>query len=117
MKANEFVKKFGWEAVIEAVKKLPENHDFQSTEAVPIEKNGTFVGFDCKVYTVSSVEVKRLVESYELVEKRGGLVKAKATLIGMSDLLKQRPVMPTLHNQFIRLKQAIADVEACKEVS
>ena len=78
MKANEFVKKHGWEAVIEAVKTTPIDHDFQSTDLEPIlARDGSIIGFDCKVHTISHAEVKRLVGSYELVMDYYGLARAK----------------------------------------
>ena len=76
MKANEFVKKVG----IEAVKSYIAAYKDHLTD-----------------------ELKRLVESHELVEKLGGLDEAK---IYVPDGYKSE-----------RLKQAIADVESCMEVS
>lgn len=49
------------------------------------------------------IDIKRLVESHELVEKLGGLDEAK---IYVPDGYKSE-----------RLKQAIADVKSCMEVS
>ncbi len=75
MKANEFFKKVG----IEAVKSYIAAYEDHLTD-----------------------ELKRLVESHELVEKLGGLDGAK---IYVPDGYKSE-----------RLKQAIADVESCMEV-
>ena len=49
-------------------------------------------------------EVKRLVESHELVESYGGLNGAKVKLNSLHDESTFKP----------KLKQAIADVESCK---
>ena len=82
MKANEFVKKFGW------------------------YEAKAFLSFDSEVeivYTASFFDdLKRLVESHELVENWGGLDDAKFAL-----QLVRYPK---------RLEQAIADVESCMEV-
>ncbi|WP_180008295.1 hypothetical protein [Acinetobacter sp. YH12238] len=81
MKANQFVKKFGW------------------------YEAKAFLSFDSEVeivYTASFFDdLKRLVESHELVENWGGLDDAKFAL-----QLVRYPE---------RLKQAIADVESCME--
>ena len=52
-------------------------------------------------------DLKRLVESWELVEKVGGLNKAKADLAS-TDYNSEQDFYETL-------KQAIADVESCNE--
>lgn len=80
MNAVEFVKKHGWEAVIEAVKSTTaeETAAFESTDLDPIlAKDGSVIGFNVKVYAIPYIEVKSLVESWELVEKHGGLIGAK----------------------------------------
>ena len=80
MKANEYIKKYGTDCAKEILK---HNQDLVN------------VGF--------FINLKRLVESYELVENWGGLDDAKFAL-----QLVRYPE---------RLKQAIADVESCMEVS
>ena len=107
MKANKFVKKHGWEAVAHALKTAPENHDFQSTDLEPIlAKDGSIVGFDCKVHTVDFAEVKRLVESYELIVKDFESV----------EIAEYEYMVSASYNEpyWVRVKQAIADVESCK---
>ena len=95
MKANEYIKKYGTDCAKEILKY---NQDL----------------VDVSFF----IDLKRLVESRELVESRGGLGAAKHELI----LLQKR-----LHNSFgyesivasekiENLKQAIADVESCMEV-
>lgn len=81
MKANEFIKKFGWENAKLAAKGL-----LPMDEGMP-------------VFDYNSEDLKRLVESYELVESWGGLDDAKFAL-----QLVRYPE---------RLNQAIADVESC----
>ena len=76
MKANEFFKAMG----LDAVKGFIKNGNIRTPE--------------------TELELKRLVESHELVDKVGGLDEAK---IYVPDGYKSK-----------RLKQAIADVESCK---
>ncbi|EOR06847.1 hypothetical protein [Acinetobacter tandoii] len=80
MKANEFVKKHGWDAVINAVKSTnaEETATFESTNLDPIlSKSGEVIRFNVKVHRIKYEEVKRLVESYELINGLGGYEKAK----------------------------------------
>lgn len=110
MKANEFVKKHGWTAVVEAVKSTnaEETAFFESTELESIlSKKGSFIGFDVKVHRIKYEEVKHLVESYELVGNFGGLEKAMDAVINQE--ANSRPMS--------QLAQAIADVESCMEVN
>lgn len=105
MKASEFVKKHGLVAVAEAVKAAPIDHDFQSTDLEPkFANDGSVIGFDCKVYTISHAEVKRIVESHELVESYGGLSQSRRWI--------ERTVFK-LSDSMIALKKAITDVESC----
>ena len=109
MKANEFVKKHGWDAVINAVKSTNEEEtaEFESTDLDPIlSKRGDTIGFNVKVYRIKYGEVKRLVESHEVVENHNGVDMAKRFIDANIEC-----------NDSDRLKQAIADVESCKEVS
>lgn len=91
MKANEFAKRFGWEKSKMAVKKL-----------LPMEDG-------MPVFDYNSEDLKRLVESYELVESYGGVSKAKAdtrllTCFGDNDFFRE-----------VTLKKSIVDVESCNE--
>ena len=91
MKANEFVKKFGWR---EAQKCLPY-----------CSKRGDFIYY--KNIEVNFNELKRIVESHELVEGYGGIKKAKSdtgfpTCFGDNDFFRE-----------VTLKKALADVESC----
>lgn len=99
MKANEFVKKVGWDLAKEYADECPSycnylhEHGFYSiSETWQLNKKHVLVS-----------DLKRLVESYELVEKLGGLDEAK---IYVPDGYKSE-----------RLKQAIVDVESCMEVA
>lgn len=83
MNAVEFVKKYGWTAVIAAVKSTTaeETAAFESKDLDPIlAKDGTAIGFNVKVHAIPYLEVKSLVESWELVEKHGGLISSKKFL-------------------------------------
>ena len=91
MKANEFVKKFGWEEskkhlleVREAVNQIPYKHSAEDF----------------------SNDLKRLVESHDLVGRNDGIESAK--------MMIERTKFP-LSDRIIRLKKAIADVESCME--
>ena len=86
MKENEFVKKFGWEKSKMAVKKL-----------LPMEDG-------MPVFDYNSEDLKRLVESHELVEACGGIDVVKRHLKeGNVFRFEEKPLM----------RQAIADVESC----
>ena len=80
MKANEYINKYGVDCAKEILK---HNQDLMN------------IGF--------FTDIKRLVESHELVENWGGLDDAKFAL-----QLVRYPE---------RLEQAIADVESCLEVT
>jgi len=84
LKANEFFKKVG----IEAVKSYIVAYEDHLTD-----------------------ELKRLVESHELVGSYGGLESSKLT-VNYPNFLNDEDVTTTNH----RLSKAIADVESCMEV-
>ena len=109
MKANEFVKKFGWNSLLIA-KTLPKFNRYKYVifYADEIDFSNEFHA-GRKSYMFEVVEVKHLIESHELVEKLGGLEKCKG--------LVQVCIFKGRDSYAARLKQAIADVEACKEVS
>ena len=91
MKANEFVKKFGWDrakrevALIGTIAMMCGDNDFNN-------------------------DLKRLVESLELVEVYGGLEDAKKEL-------QRQSILRWINPETERLRVAIADVESCMEVS
>ena len=89
MKANEFVKKFGLEKCKELLKKA-EGCD----------------GIRAYSEYVLYADLKRLVESHELVEKVGGIDRVK---------LRRYSAKYLAMGFYHRLKQATADVESCME--
>ena len=91
MKANEFVKKFGLDRAKQFV-----NAD-STAHALVFATTG-----------VSFIDLKRLVESHELVEAEGGIDEVKHTFNFAS---KHGADELTEHGK--KLKQAIADVESC----
>lgn len=94
MKANEFVKKFGVVAAKNILHGMDDASEFTAHMPGDAWDEPTLVDAVC---------LRRLIESHELVEKLGGLDEAK---IYVPDGYKSE-----------RLKQAIADMESCMEVS
>lgn len=94
MKANEFVKKFGWDKV----KSIVLNFNYNSSNKFIVNLNDNSA--------ISIYELKHLVESHELVESHGGLNESKRTF-------EMRHGVINLDG-WGELKQAIADVESCK---
>ena len=89
MKANEFVKKHGLSVASELV-----NESEWSIKQLALAT------------TTSMLDLKRLVESHDLVESYGGINGARKELANLCDSLIDCAY----------LCQAIADVEACKGV-
>ena len=85
MKANEFVKENG----IEKCKRILDDLTDQG-------HNGDFYK-----------ELKRLVESHELILRCGGLHMAKADVMDLDGWEKTSP-------HWVKIKQAILDVESCQ---
>lgn len=98
MKANEFVKKYSIDKAKELV------HSIINTISV----NG-YVCDPCFITDegehISYNDLKRHVDSYELVESYGGLEKAK---------LRCYPAKHLTMQSYHKLKQAISDVESCQ---
>ncbi len=91
MNATEFVREFGWERAKREVALI-----------------GTIAVITGDRNWLS--DLKRLVESHEIVEKLGGLEYAKYALERMAlDVIDGG-----CDDQYKSLKQAIADVEACQ---
>ena len=84
MKANEFVKKFGWEYAKHIL-----------TDDAPL------------VMDLKYTNLKRLVESHELVEECGGITKAKERVAQ-----EERLPNPNIFHVLV-VYNAIADVESC----
>ena len=94
MKANKFVKKFGWNEVISELSK--------TQDSVVV----MWLGSQSNDYALVK-DLKRLVESHELVKEHGSIVRAKM-------YAESTYTAPEVVD---RLKQAIADVENCIGVS
>ena len=109
MKANEFVKKHGWGSLLIA-KTLPKFNRYKYVifYADEIDFSNEFHAAR-KSYMFDVAEVKHLVESHNLVEKVGGMDKAKM-------LLRMR-IAAELYESADEIEKAIADVESCMEVS
>ena len=109
MKANEFVKKFGWEEAAEIVCGVPEKFRFKCLSNVCWDNNTYKYSdrFKPRLSLVNMADLKRLVESHELVNDYYGLARAK-------EHAESNYTAPELR---AALKQAIADVESCMEVT
>ena len=97
MKATEFIKKFGLSHTVYLLK---------DTELTEFAIHSNCAG---KYYmdTVCVSDLKRLIESHELVESKGGLIKAK-------EILADNPVWCFGSKRYSSpLERAIADVESC----
>ena len=125
MKANEFVKKFGWDYAKDILKnkrswidkksgrKLTDNSFVLKSKtyeyAIGTLYMGNFSDYDENSYRVDEVNLlllKRLVESHEFINERGGLEHVKnliATKLHWFDV-----------DAIIKTNQAIADVESCQ---
>ena len=113
MKANEFIKIFG----VSEAKWIVNYRDKHASRTHVYKFNKSCVdkvklGGGAYLYTksygewsVSVDDLKRLVESHELVEKVGGLDKAKM-------LLRMR-IAAELYESADEIEKAIADVESC----
>lgn len=102
MKANEFVKNEGLATAKDVVELCPLN-------TVEIHCNRLNVD-----YCFEKSELKRLIESHELVEsfkcrRYSGLSNAKDHLLTLAHIEE--------HKQLNRLRLAISDVESCMESS
>lgn len=106
MKANEFVKKYGLVKAIEVVKNTPPMNS--SRYRIRDNKYSATISTG---ESVSTIDLKRLVESHELVGSYGGLESSKLT-VDYPNFLNDEDVKTTNH----RLSKAIADVESCMEV-
>lgn len=93
MNAVEFVKKFGWERSKKAV-------------WLSITEFSRAFDIDSGFIICRRKDLKRLVESYELVESWGGLEDAK---LYDFDSFKDKP-----NSAGYKLMQAIIDVEKCQ---
>ncbi|MDN5511773.1 hypothetical protein [Acinetobacter sp.] len=109
MKATEFVRRFGLEEAAEIVQGTPSKYMECYHSSVCWDTNTYKYSdrFKPRNSLVNIADLKRLVESHELVVDYYGLTRAK-------EHAESNYTAPELK---AALKQAIADVEACKEVS
>lgn len=101
MKANEFVKKYGWEEA----QFLIDEWDGETTNW-SLDTGFVYVGKSVDTHMLCVETLQRLVESRELVVSLGGAEKCKGYV--QVCFYKGRD---TYGN---RLKQAIVDVESCQ---
>ena len=100
MKANEFVKKFGWNEAKEALKRVI----WCETAYCSMLGHGCFKSnSDC---CVDINDLKRIVESHELIEKDFKSVEMAEYEYMVSGAYSD--------SYWVRVKQAIADVESCQ---
>lgn len=100
MKANEFVKKFGWDRAKEIVNGAGDHHRYFIADGI----SATYSRYDDCFYSIE--DLKRLVESYELINSLGGIEQAKSYAIDANAC--------GAFNDENKIKQAILDVESCK---
>lgn len=86
MKANEFVRKYGWERTLKVMPKILRLTGQRNVKLIS--------------------DLKHLVESHDLVKSKGGLPMVKADWLFLSDYEKSSPY-------WVRMKQAIEDMELC----
>lgn len=91
MKASEFVKKFGWKKAKHCTK--------------PTSRDNFFIVGGKVIRDQNLINLKRLVESHELIESCGGLQSVGEKLT--HGMYESKAVIE-------RLKQAILDVESCQ---
>lgn len=121
MKANEFVKEFGWEESKKVISRWGATGYFcREVKVFKARIVNSFRDVQDEFHTISLSELSSLVESHELVEKHGGLEKAKGFVLRIEMLNRQLEnskmagsVDAYSVESFERLKQAIADVESC----
>ena len=101
MKANEFVKKYGWDATIDLWCGAFDlyNNDLQIL-------NGMVCSFSNNQFLFDLVDLKRLIESYAMIEKDFESVEIAEYEYMVSGCYSEP--------YWIRIKQAIADVESCQ---
>lgn len=105
MRANEFVKEFGWDEAKSFVNKTIELYG--AVSGLHYASNGyisVLVPHLVRDFDVSISELKRLVEAHELVSDYYGLTRAK-------EHAESNYTAPELRDA---LKQSIADVESCQ---
>ena len=112
MKANEFVKKFGWGEA----RKIVDGHKFAfhpSFKHWSIKHNDYYLVE--RDYTVAIADLKRLVESWELVEEFGDDISYLKSHLSKCPTVITHFYLESWNQTFTRerLEKAIADVESC----
>lgn len=106
MKANDFVKEYGFEKAKKLINEAPKDADcFMFGQVFGYAKTITDKGL--RDDEVRLYDLKRLVESHEIVEGFGGLDAAKKEL-------SRQSVLRWVNPETERLRSAIADVESCQ---
>lgn len=109
MKANEFLKEHGFQYTRNLVRDYPNHTHVTDDGRMFINENTCASHIKVQLNELVKIdELKRLVESHNLVEKVGGMDKAKM-------LLRMR-IAAELYESADEIEKAIADVEACKGV-
>ena len=101
MKAQEYIKKYGITKAKELVSSVVNTISVGGVVCDPcfITDEGEHIGYN---------DLKRVVDSYDMVESKGGLIKAK-------EILADNPVWCYGSKRYSSpLERAIADVESCK---
>lgn len=116
MKANEFVKKFGWEEAKEIVGGLPEKFKFKPLGSVCWDNNTYKYSdrFKPRSSLVNMADLKRLVESWELVNEFDDIEQARSWIPDMDEEMPYQ--VRGSNKRFFKgqLIEAIADVESCQ---
>lgn len=123
MKANEFVKMYGWDVVKDMLQKYPKSTHVTNDAGVFInsseyKKHAPWFADDVDKM-VSFDDLERLVESYELVERMGGdieEIKAHANHVerNLNEGVYFKCVEEKTAKKLQAWKQAINDVESCQ---
>jgi len=105
VKANEFVKEFGWLKACDIVAHIPDRFMscYYDRVCYCTKYKKYSDRFQPRITLVNIADLKRLTESWELVASWGGLADAEVA------------VKVSRHKKY--LKRAIADVESCMEVA
>ncbi len=113
MKANKFMKEHGLQYTRNLVRDYPNHTHVTDDGRMFINENTCAEHIKVQLNELVKMDdLKRLVESYELVESCGGIKNAKNRLS-----TEQGEPYYNYDQQLIeRLKQAIADVESCLKV-
>lgn len=109
MKANEFVKKFGWLKACDIVAHIPNRFMscYYDRVCYCTKYKKYSDRFQPRISLVNIADLKRLTESWKLVASWGGLADAKKEL-------QRQSILRWINPETERLRVAIADVESCQ---